>query len=199
MSSQELWGAKKRRLVQAPGKKAAPWRLFSPWRLKVSTALVLTHWSSWAKIFLLHVVFHAGKLSLTLRCVFPSETLFCANVENSLRLSHRPAVRCPEGFLLLQSWWKQTRMVSPRNGWWCQNGLIFGVPRRGGGGGVMFIVQSKNLYCRFFTFIHGLKEGFSEKICTIIFREWGGGSKAIWNFSEDSIVLIPLPDPKVAT
>ena len=26
-------------LEQAPGKKAASWRLFSPWRLKVSTAL----------------------------------------------------------------------------------------------------------------------------------------------------------------
>ena len=33
-------------LVQAPGKKAAPVRLFSPWRLKVSTALVKTLISS---------------------------------------------------------------------------------------------------------------------------------------------------------
>jgi len=29
-------------VVQAPGKKAAPVRLFSPWRLKVSTAPVIT-------------------------------------------------------------------------------------------------------------------------------------------------------------
>ena len=65
------------------------------YRVDFTCTNVLTHLLSRAQVFLLHCVFHAGKLCLTLRCVFPSETLFCANVENSLRLSHRPAVRCP--------------------------------------------------------------------------------------------------------
>ena len=34
---------------------------------------------------------------------------------------------------------------------------------------------------------------FSEKKCKIIFK---GGSKAIWNFSENSSVLVPSPVPK---
>ena len=66
------------------------------YRVSFTCTNVLTHICHHElRFFLLHVVFHAGKLCLTLRCVFPSETLFCANVENSLRLSHRPAVRCP--------------------------------------------------------------------------------------------------------
>ena len=52
------------------------------------------------------------------------------------------------------------------------------------GGGGHF--QSKNLYCSFWTFIRGFFGSFSEeKNCNIISRKWGGGSKAVWNFSEN--------------
>ena len=39
---------------------------------------------------------------------------------------------------------------------------------------------------------------FSEKKRNMIFRKWGGGSKAVWNFSENSSVLEGLGFPKTA-
>ena len=32
-----------------------------------------------------------------------------------------------------------------------------------------------------------------QKICNIIFRKWGGGSKAVWNFSQNSSDLLAWP------
>ena len=49
--------------------------------------------------------------------------------------------------------------------------------------------QSENLYCRVWTFFWT----FSEKKCNIIFWKQSGGSKAIWNFSENLSVLVPWP------
>ena len=34
------------------------------------------------------------------------------------------------------------------------------------------------------------------KECNIIFRKWGGGAKAVWNFSENSSVLVAWPVPQ---
>ena len=64
------------------------------------------------------------------------------------------------------------------DGWWYQNGWIFGKVSKGGVGHF----QSKNLYCRFWTFIQGFKEGFSGKNCNMIFRKWGGGVKCRLKF-----------------
>ena len=55
--------------------------------------------------------------------------------------------------------------------------------------------QSKNLYCRFWTLIQGFKEGFSEKLQYKI-PNLRGGWKAVWNFSENSSVLVLPPIPK---
>ena len=72
-----------------------------------------------------------------------------------------------------------------------QKGWVFGKVAKGGRVGNF---QSKNLYCRFWTF----KQGYLSmklKNCIMIFRKWGEGAKAVWNFSENSSVhpfLSPL-------
>ena len=60
---------------------------------------------------------------------------------------------------------------------------------KGAGGGL-----SRNLYCRFWTCIQGFKQGFLGGKLQYKFRKMfvcGEGSKAIWNFSENSSVLVP--------
>ena len=59
-----------------------------------------------------------------------------------------------------------------------------------------FRKSSKGLYFRFWTFIQGFKEGFGEKNLHYNFLKMReGGSKAVWNFSENSSVLVPWPVP----
>ena len=54
-------------------------------------------------------------------------------------------------------------------------------------------IRSKKLYCKI-AFILRIyltrKVNLSSKNCNIIFRKWGGGSKVVWNFSENSSVLV---------
>ena len=42
----------------------------------------------------------------------------------------------------------------------------------------------------------GLFSDVFEKFCYIIFLKWGGGSKAVWDFSKKSSNLIAPPFPK---
>ena len=65
--------------------------------------------------------------------------------------------------------------------------------QRDGGRGGYF--QSKNLCCRFWTFTQGFLSKKLVKICNMIFRKWGGGSKDVWNFSKKSSVLVASPLP----
>ena len=88
------------------------------------------------------------------------------------------------------------QIVEPwvRDGWRYQNGWIFGKVPKGGGGGHF---QSKNLYWRFWAFIQGCgQRGFRKKIAIWFSENEGrGGSKAVWNFTENSSVLVPPPVP----
>ena len=92
--------------------------------------------------------------------------------------------------------------VNIRDGSCYQIGWIFGkVSKEGGGGGRGWRgghYQSKDLYCRFWTFIKDLFQAFSDFFpnCNIIFESEGGGSKAVWNYSENSSDLIAWPVPK---
>ena len=62
---------------------------------------------------------------------------------------------------------KYFRVVTIGMGGGTKTGEFLEKFQRGGGH-----LQSKNLYCRFWTFIQGFKQGFSES-----FQKWGGGSK----------------------
>ena len=68
--------------------------------------------------------------------------------------------------------------------------------REGRGGGSFFNAE---IYCRFWTFKQGFLSIEFEIIYNMIDQKWGGGgpgSKAIWNFPENSSVLEAQPVPK---
>ena len=55
--------------------------------------------------------------------------------------------------------------------------------------------QSKNLYCRFWTFIKVFFGCFPKKLQYDFPKMRGGGSKAVKNFSENSSDLVAPPFP----
>ena len=77
------------------------------------------------------------------------------------------------------------------DGWAYQIGWIFRKVPKGGGGSF----STQKLRCRFWTFIKGFFGRFPKNI---FFWKWGGGggSKAVWNFSENSSVLVAWPVPQ---
>ena len=80
-----------------------------------------------------------------------------------------------------------------RDGWPYENRWIFGKVPKGGGGHF----QIEILCCRFWAFKKNFLQKFSLKMQHNFskMRE-GEGSKVVWNFSENSSVLLPWPVPK---
>ena len=72
-----------------------------------------------------------------------------------------------------------------------QNGWIFGKVQKGGGS---FSIQKFIL--QIVANIDDTSVMNFAKICNMIFRKWGGVSKAVWNLSENSSVLEEVGFPK---
>ena len=78
-----------------------------------------------------------------------------------------------------------------RDGSGYQNRWFFGkVPK---GRGVIFNPKDHN--ADFGSLNRACNRAFLRKKCNMIFQKWGGGSKAVWNFFENSSVLVSSPVP----